>query len=407
MKILYYNHTGKVSGAERVLFTMLAAGSQNANLNRLLLAPGSETISSFCRDHSVKHLPVPELQARFTVRPDKFLKYIASLIKLVQCARSAVQQESPDLIHANSTRAGIVMSLASLGLRASVIWHIHDILPPHPLSTVVRALAFSSKRTHILAISHATAKCFRGKLPAWLVKRTSMSVIHNGVDPSRFQPQQNENQPLLKSLGLTADHFGIGIVGQITPRKGHLGLIRAFAELVKSGLPNARLLIVGAPVFNNDAQYLELLKRETQRLGLAGRVLFLGSRHDIPALLQTFKVLVLNSDTEPFGLVLVEAMLSGVPVVATRVGGVPEIVENGQSGKLFHPGDETALVQTLRELADRPEERNRLAAAGRQRALRNFNSELFLQKLEHLYADLHRGSSTDALSSASRLQTEP
>ncbi len=406
MRILYYNHTGKVSGAERVLF-MTLSGLDKTKLNPVLLAPESELICRFCRDQAIDHLPVRELRARFTVHPYRLLAYIASLVGLVQDARSAIKREAPDLIHANSTRAGIVMSLASLGLRVPVIWHIHDIFPRHPLSTIIRALAFVSKKNHLIGVSRATTESFCGKLPRWLLGRASVSVIHNGVDPAGFVNPVGDIRSLRESLGISPDHFTIGIIGQITPRKGHLGLLRAFSKLVESGLSNARLLIVGAPVFNNDVEYLKLLKAETRRLGLTSHVLFLGPRSNVPAILQVCKLLVLNSSVEPFGLVLVEAMLSGVPVVASLVGGVPEIIEDGKSGKLFHSGDEAGLAQALRELAENPEQRNRLAAQGRERALRNFTSSLFLRKLEQLYASIHFGSPNVALSSASRLQTEP
>ena len=182
-------------------------------------------------------------------------------------------------------------------------------------------------------------------------------------------------------------HFRIGIVGQITPRKGHLELIRNLAPLFHSQLPHARLLVVGAALFNNDALYLDKLKSEVVRLGLEKHVLFLGVR-DVPTVMKALNVLVLNSSNEPFGLVLTEAMATGTPVVAAAVDGVPEIIEHGVSGFLFVPGDWKALLGHLFNISTDQRLVETLSHAGRERVAARFDHTQLRSRIFALYQKL-------------------
>src|SRR5207244_10811579 len=117
----------------------------------------------------VEELGVPclgaeQLTARFTWRPDHLLRYLRSFYCVTRRVREQVRRADPDLIHANSIRAGLVMSAATVGLRVPVIWHLHDLLPHHPISTVIRVCVLLSSRVRLLWVSQATAKRFRGLL---------------------------------------------------------------------------------------------------------------------------------------------------------------------------------------------------------------------------------------------------
>ena len=383
MKICFYNHTGQVSGAEKVLFSILSALDPN-EYDAVVLAPKSQNFESFCQERSLAFYPVNALEARYTLNPKRLAFYLLSFMSLIRELRQHLRRESPDLVHANTTRAAIVATLATIGIQIQVFWHVHDMMPRHPLSSLIRLLAILSGRNRIIAVSQATADRFTGRLPQRLRARAPVEVIHNGIDTKRFTPSRDGVLPFLEKIGLHPSHFRIGIVGQITPRKGHLELIRNLAPVFKTTLPNARLLVVGSAMFNKDHLYLELLRSETRRLGIEKQVLFLGACN-VPIVMRALNVLVLNSSSEPFGLVLTEAMASGTPVIAAAVDGVPEIIENGVSGLLFEPGDWKTFASHLMKLSTNKKLVETLVREGRSRVTALFNQERLQSKMFALY----------------------
>ncbi len=297
--------------------------------------------------------------------------------------RRKVVSIRPALIHANGIRAGLVATVATLGLGTRVIWHLHDLLPRHPLSTAIRAFACFSRHTRMIAVSQAVADNFRGARP---LLRKRVSVILNAIDLDRFQPSVNVRAAKRHELELDETEMVIGIVGQITPRKGQLELMRAFARVLIE-LPHAVLLIVGAPLFNRDHQYLEVLKRTALDNGLGPSVRMLGARSDVAAIMQSLDLLVVNSSAEPFGLVALEAMACGTPVLAAATGGLSEIIEHGKDGWLILPGDEKTLAAQIVSLSRQPMLRTRLANEGKKKVALSFSSYRYLSELQDFYLE--------------------
>jgi len=383
-KICFYNHTGQVSGAEKVLFAIFSALA-TLDCQGVVFAPQSEQFEAVCKLNKLDFRPVTELNARYTSNPYKLLVYLLSVAQLLRELRKNIRLERPDLVHANTTRAAIVATLATVGTKIPVLWYLHDILPRHPLSALVKVLAVLSGRNRLIAVSNATASAFVGDLPSWARSRAPLEVIHNGTDTTIFNTNRDCAPAFLEEIGLNGAHFRIGIVGQITARKGHLEVIRTLAPLFKTTLRHGRLLVVGAAMFNNDKAYLELLKAEAERLGITDQILFLGPRH-IPTLMKALNVLVVNSSNEPFGLVLTEAMASGTPVVAGAVDGILEIVEDNVSGLLFRLGDTETLSSHLLALASDGDLCRRLAVAGRERVEQVFSQRAFQSRVLRHYA---------------------
>jgi len=393
MKICYYNHTGKVSGAEKVLFTLVTNVGPGFEIS--LISPETEPIQTFCLKHQIRHLPVAELKARFTTNPFLLIRYIISGLKGIFQVRRLVKQVAPDVLHANSTRAGMVACLATLGTTTPVVWHIHDQLRKHPITTGVRALLGCSRRNSVIAVSQATAHGVLGSSRGRMAKRVPITVIYNGIDGAAYAPRDAEVERFLETEGLKNASFRVAMIGQITPRKGQLETIETFARLALSDAPSAQLLVVGNPVFNNDEVYLQRLKDKVKQLGVEPNVRFMGHRSDIPVILQSCHILVSNSSSEPFSLVLLEACASATPVLASAVDGVPELVLDGVTGKLFPYGDSEAMLNAMRQLSRDREYSRSLGIAARERALRHFTKERFLQQIRQLYVDLGRGLPTD------------
>ncbi len=397
MKVCYYNHTGKVSGAEKVLFTLLA--NLGPGFEPTLIAPATAQIEAFCAEHGVRHLPVDELKARFTMNPFRLIGYLISAFQGVLQVRRLVRQVAPDVLHANSTRAGMVACLATMGSQTPVTWHIHDQFRKHPITAGVRFLLGASRRNSVIAVSQATAQGVRGKSDAR--RQVPVTVIHNGVDGARYHPRPKQVDEFLKAEKLEKATFRVVMIGQITPRKGQLEVIKNFARFVQTDGAEAVLLIVGSPVFNRDEIYLERLRAEVIWLGLERNVRFLGNRTDIPVILQSADLLIANSSSEPFSLVLLEACASGTPVLASAVDGVPELILDGVTGKLFPYGDSVAMLDGLRQLNHDRDYTSGLGRAARERTLSHFTQEQFLQRVRQYYASVVHAPTADASTSGS------
>ena len=210
----------------------------------------------------------------------------------------------------------------------------------------------------IIAVSEGFARLVTRELAPELAGK--LTIIHNGVAPRSLQKAA--------PLGITLPRRYILNVATFEAKKGQTHLIDAFARLAPSD-PELHLVIAGRP----DGA-LPAITEQIRALGLEDRVLLL---RDVPhaqigTLFASASLFCLSSLAEPFGIVLLEAGLFGLPVVATRVGGVPEIVRHGESGILVEPGDSAALAEAMRRLLDRPEEAAALADTLRERVLAEF-----------------------------------
>jgi len=168
-------------------------------------------------------------------------------------------------------------------------------------------------------------------------------------------------------------------------------LIEAFARVSRE-VKDAVLLLAGAALFNRDAEYADQLERQVASLGITDRVRFLGPRDDIPKLMQGIDVLVINSHEEPFALTVLEGLSSGIAVLATSVGGTPEMIRHGENGWLVKPQAHDPLVKALLTLLRDQSLRRQLGRDGRREAIARFSTERFLSDVEEFYRDvLNRG----------------
>jgi sugar transferase (PEP-CTERM/EpsH1 system associated) len=215
---------------------------------------------------------------------------------------------------------------------------------------------------------------------AW-VPPDRIRIIYNGVDTKRFCPHPQLRFSLRQKFGLPQTRFIIGTVGRLVDIKDHTTLLRASEIVLKAGI-DAHVLIVGSgPELEHHQQ---LVKDST---ALAGRVTFVGSSDEVPELLNAMDVFALTSISEGMSNTLLEAMATGLPVVATNVGGNPEVVE-GSSGWLFQPRDAETLAARLVLLASQENLRSRYGVAARERVVRSFSLQRMLDDYSQLYLEL-------------------
>ena len=381
MKVLFYNHTGQVSGAERVLLMILARIDRDS-FKPIMVCPDHDSLSDLVSRLGVPVEIVAGLEARFTWQVSDLARYCKSFFHVVRQLRARVAVIKPDLIHANSIRAGLVATAATFGLGSQVVWHLHDLLPQHPLSTLIRLFALFSTRTRMIAVSEAVASNFSGRFASRLKSR--IVVILNAIDPDNILPDPTARRRIRKELRIRETDPLIGIVGQVTPRKGQLELVRAFAFAL-SEIPRTVLLVAGAPLFNRDDEYMKAVEHVAMDRGIRDRVRMLGARSDIGAIMQALDLLVVNSNAEPFGLVILEAMACGTPVLAAAVDGIPEIIEHQENGWLVPSRDEGALARAIIDLSRDPELRAQLAKQGRAHVAAHFSANRYLTDLQSFY----------------------
>jgi L-malate glycosyltransferase len=401
MKILFYNHQGKVSGAERIILLILKRLDRSL-FTPVMVCPATDTMHEETAKLGIPCIKINQFDARFTLRPDKLIRYFFSFSQTLRRFRDALRREKPDLIHANTIRSGLVATAASVGLKIPVIWHLHDELKDHPISTLIRVFAACFNRIRLMPVSEATGKTFRGRFLQFFGKHLQEQVIHNGVELEAFKFDENSREQIRHELGLSNDELVFGTVGQITPRKGQLELLHTFAKVQKE-LPS-KLLIIGAPIFNQDELYLEELREAVKDLGIEASVKFLGSRSDIGAIMQSLDALIINSKSEALVLVAIEAMACRTPIISTDVGGIREIITHKKNGWLVPFGDEVALTEALVTVGKQPDLRRQFAEESERIAASRLSAEHFISRVEEFYkqcAMLEKRAVSEALATES------
>lgn len=205
-------------------------------------------------------------------------------------------------------------------------------------------------------------------------------VIRNGIDVSRFETRPIQGR-LRHELGLPPRTPIVAALCRLHEVKGVEHFLEAAVTLTRR-FPEARFIVAG------DGYHRPTLERYAVQLGLADRVLFTGFRHDVPEFLSEVQVSVLPSLSEALSNTLLESMAAGLPVVATRVGGNPEVVEHGVTGFLVPPREPEALVATVARLLEQPALAQAMGRAGKQRVAENFSLDRLTQETESLYIRL-------------------
>ena len=223
----------------------------------------------------------------------------------------------------------------------------------------------------------------------WLIGEgydaSKIVVIRNGVDLTRFAGLGDPAR-IRQELGLAPDAQLVAVVSRLTRLKGLENLLEAVAML-KPRYPELRVLVVGetSPM---ELSYLDELKTLAHRHGVGDRVVFMGRRSDVPALLSAVDVSVMPSLSEALSNVVLESMAAGAPTVATRVGGTPEALVHEQTGLLVPPGDSRALANAVASLLDDRSRANQLGQAARQSIQDRFTVERMVHSTEELYSEL-------------------
>ncbi len=388
VRVLFLNHTAKLGGGELALRAMIRhldpARVQHA---ALLLADGPLAVQ-LAGDTTVHVLPLAStlLETRKDTLGSVGMKQLRTLGLLpgyLLRLRSLIRSLDVDLVHTNSLKADILGGLAARLAGKRVLWHVRDRIEtdylPARVVKVFRRLARLIPHA-VIANSHATletlhlpdAPAKRGARKPWLAR-----VVHDGFDFATQPRQAPADDGIVR----------VGLVGRISPWKGQDIFLQAIQQ-IHAEFPEVRFQIIGAPLFGEEALEAEL-RANSAAWGLAHCVEFCGFVSRVQEHMATLSLVVHASTLdEPFGQVVIEGMAAGVAVIATRGGGVSEIVEDGVSGVLVPKKDPTALAAAMRKLLADPERRRELGTQGRRRVQEHFRIEATAQKATAAYQQL-------------------
>ena len=386
MRVLYIDHTAKMGGGEVALVNLIRHVDRTLVTPIVLLfedgplADRLEKVSNISPhirelDSSVAQTGKDTLGWRSVVKVRAIWLIFCHVIRVAHFAKHA----QIDVIHTNSLKADVIGGLAGRLIGVPVVWHIRDRIDsdylPKSIVTVFRLLSRLIP-SYVIANSQATLATVRLKLSQ------RAKVIGSGVDLGTLGIlKQVTNDPHMTRSPRVA------LVGRITPWKGQHIFIEAAAQVVRRH-PEVRFQVIGAALFA-EREYEESLYELCRELHIERYIEFMGFVDDVPARVSEIDILVHASITgEPFGQVIIEGMAAAKPVVATRGGGVPEIVVDGSTGILVPMGDAIQMAEAINYLVENPKVMIDMGVLGRKRVLDRFTIQHTCRMVERVYEEI-------------------
>lgn len=362
-KILHIVEDLKVGGLEKILASIvLSLDPSKYDVQVWCLARGGDIAQALIG----KGMSVRILQMKSYHNP-------LNIARLVL----AMKRERFHLIHTHGYFAGTFGRIAAILARIPVIiTHVHSTYYDYSKRNLLIERFLSYFTDRIVCISHAVERFVTVNEG---IRSEKTCLIYNAVAPPDHLLNDHSKKQMRASLGFDAEAIVIGVVASLTANKGHGILLTVFKEVSRS-YPSIRLLIVC------DGPLRKQLEMATRQMMLDQAVVFTGIRQDVFSLLQTSDILVLPSqDREGLGVALIEAMAVGLPVIGTDLGGIPEVIEDGENGFLVSPGSSGQLAEALKKLVNDQTLRTCMGLRGRQMYEEKYTLPLMIRQIEILY----------------------
>ncbi len=365
LKILQLIDSLNYGGAEILLRDLtrgLAARGHSVSV-------GYSTPGPLAKD--LAELEIPHFHLKRMARIDPLL-----LIRMMQLIRTT----QPDILHTHLFKSDFHGRLAGRWMGVPVVvstLHNTDSWATHPI--LGRVYGYTGKFTDLMiAVSDEVRE--------YQIRNTHIGsdrvvTIPNGVDEHRFRPDADAGQRFREKHGISPTTPVIGIVGRLEPQKNQASFLRA-AHQIRSEMPRAEFVVVG------DGPLKAALQTQAQALGLSSAVNFVGSQRDMPAVYNALNVLVFSSRWEGLPVALLEGLAVGLPVVATRVGGVPTVIQEGASGFLVPVDDDALIAARCLQIFRAPDMAAQFGAAGRVRVVADFSIRKMVMQTLEIYENL-------------------
>ncbi|TWU21213.1 GDP-mannose-dependent alpha-(1-6)-phosphatidylinositol monomannoside mannosyltransferase [Novipirellula galeiformis] len=358
--ILLLSNSSNLGGGERSLL-LIAQGLIRRNWKVHVAVPASGRMTAELTAAEIPHTVVPYALHSWK-KPFRFLLDLrrwSRIFKGISC----------DLIHANDISTARSLAYSARQFRLPLLCHIR--YPPE--SSYVDWAFRGVPRPNAFVFNSHAMKAELGSLIMSACPRVRQIVLHNAVDTENFHPPSQDTHN---------DRPIVAILANLVPVKGHDDFLAMAMHLCQRGY-KCRYWIIGEDVFRTGAD--QQLRQKAAELGIGSHVEFLGHVRDVPNTLRRIDILVCPSTVETFGRCLIEAMACGKPVVATRVGGIPEVVDDSVTGILVAPREPRQLADAVESLLTDRDRSEEMGRAGRRSVVANFSEQVHVDKLITIY----------------------
>jgi len=348
----------------------LAKGLKEHSHQVFIASSGGQMVGELAKQ-GIQHIDIP-IRTKSEISP----KVILGALKL----KSKLKRHEIQIIHANSRVTQVLAYYLSKFTGVPFVSTCHGFFK---LRFSRRVFPCWGKR--VIAISEQVR---RHLVDDFRIPERDLVLIHNGLDLTRYREPDSGNKGIRKKEFGLGDGPVIGIIARLSPVKGHKFLVLAFKEVLKNN-PNVQLLIVG------DGPLRDELITLAKNLGIEKNVFFKPSCLDTVQYLSVMDIFVMPSIREGLGLAIIEAQAMGLPVVASCIGGINTLIEDGRSGLLVQPADYRAIGEAIILLLKDKDLSGRLAKNAKERVKENFSLELMVKKTEELYNSVLNKLNTD------------
>lgn len=371
MKVLHVVINGEIAGGQRVCLQIIEALLDKGH-QALVVSPTKGPLVDLLKE---KGIPVFFLPFEKTY----------SFHRAFQLSK-LIRRERVDIVHTHgmvplNVQARIAAKLAGIPCISHI--HIANVFNSNPLirgyQIFLDNLTSSFCRT-LIAVSRSTKE----SLVKQGIPENRVTVVPNGVDPGKARPRRSREE-IFQEFRIEPNKRLVGMIGRLCPTKGQEEFLKA-VTMIKDEAPDVIWVIAGKDI-EFGGKYEKKLKNLARDLGLNGSVIFAGHQEDPDSLLNAMDLFVLPSKREGLPLVVLEAMALKKPVIATRVDGVPELIEDGRTGVLVPPAEPAPLAEAMLKLLNAPDKAMNLGEAGYMRARRDFCASEMIQRILSLYQE--------------------
>ncbi len=390
--ILVVHNNNDLYGGDKVLLELLSRLDRTRFIPLVVLPTDTRHINRFSPQLDklgieYRFLPLGILRRRY-FKLWRLPRFAFEVLAGARALRRIIRERNIALVHTN-TNTIFASAIAARIARLPHIWSVHELVLEPAL--VRNALHFVIPRmaTKVVTVSRAVRDHM---LKDALQFASRFEFILGSIDVQPFLNAEGRAH-VRKEWGVSDDELLVGMASRVTRWKGQ-SVFAEMAKLVLQRHPKVRFAAVGG-VFDTETIYMDSFKEQVRTLGIDDKFIIQDFRDDMPNVFAAFDIFVLPSTLpEPFGLVVIEAMASGKPVVATAPGGPSETVLEGETGYLVKPSDSEDLASAVEKLLDDPAKRARMGEAGRKRACEVFALPRYVREFEDLYARLIAGAKT-------------
>ncbi len=379
--LLFIHSSSDLYGSDRCLLNLVSCLDRNRFEAHVIL-PDFGPLHLELKNLGIepKVVNVGVLRRKF-LHPVRVFGYLTSLFFGSLHLFLYIKRNRISLVHTNTSAilgGGIAAKLSGI----PHVWHLREILKrPRWLSRLLSTYVFLLS-DQLIAVSEAVRDhCLK---ESFYKRPEKIDVIYDGIDTERFSPEVS-GTPFRREMGISGDQILVGMVGRVNRRKGHDQFLEAAGEVIRENLA-ARFIMVG-DAYRGEEFLVQALEDQLKSNPLHGKIFLTGFRKDIERVHSGFDILVHPSPwPESFGLVVAEAMASGKPVIATNLGGINELMIDGETGVLVHPLDRSRLAEAIKKLVNDRELRETMGRAGRKRIIEGFSMADFKKKMDRVWS---------------------